>query len=96
MTRNELVLAVLKVGDASTAQIARLTGLNERACRARLRYLKNEGLSWSPERAVHRLTPRGRAVAADLPALNEQPPGEAVPAVPDGPPGSRLLRRRRH
>ena len=50
MTRNELVLAALAGGEASTTTIAQLTGLSERVCRYRFRWLIREGYAWSPER----------------------------------------------
>ena len=81
MTRNELVIAALAGGDVSTAAIAQATGLSERACRSRLRYLIGEGYAWSPERGWYRLTGRGRAIAADVPSLATSHALVAVPEV---------------
>lgn len=69
MTRDELLLAALAAGDASTAALVRLTGLMERTCRYGLRHLIAEGYAWSPERGTWRLTEAGRAVAWALPGL---------------------------
>ncbi len=66
MTRDELLLATLAEGAASTATVSRLTGLGERTCRYGLRHLIAEGCVWSPERGRYRLTARGRAIAAEL------------------------------
>ena len=66
MTRDELLLAALTAGEASTATLSRRTGLGERACRYGLRHLMAEGYAWSPERGTYRLTGRGRAIAAEL------------------------------
>ena len=96
MTRNELVIAALAGGDTSTVAIAQATGLSERACRSRLRYLIGEGYAWSPKRGRYRLTVRGRAIAADLPSLTTSPSTVAVPEVePDDRSGHGVLRRAR-
>lgn len=64
MTRNELLLAALAAGDASTAALVRSTGLTERTCRYGLRHLIAIGYAWSPERGRWRLTDAGRAIAS--------------------------------
>ncbi len=74
MTRDELLLAALAEGEASTATLSQRTGLGERTCRYGLRHLIVEGYAWSPERGTWRLTGRGRAIAAELGSL---------PPVPD-------------
>ena len=66
MTRDELLLAALSVGEASTATLSRCIGLGERTCRSGLRHLIAEGYAWSPERGTYRLTGRGRTIAAEL------------------------------
>ncbi|MFI5258865.1 MAG: hypothetical protein ACHQ01_04560 [Candidatus Limnocylindrales bacterium] len=97
MTRDELVIAALAGGDASTAAIAQAAGLSERACRYRLRHLIGEGYAWSPERGRYRLTVRGRVIAADVPSLATSRPPVAVPEmVPKDRPGHGFLRRHRH
>ena len=101
MTGNELVLAALAGGEASTATIAQLTGLSERVCRYRFRWLIREGYAWSPERGRYRLTARGRALAAEVPPLEvPSEPVTAPAAQPDADPRDRsghgFLRRHRH
>jgi hypothetical protein len=101
MTRNELVLAALAGGDASSASIAQLTGLSERVCRYRFRWLITEGYAWSPERGRYRLTARGRAIAAEVPPLaTANEPVTAPKADPkvdgDDRSGHGFLRRHRH
>ena len=101
MTRNELVLAALAGGEASSATIAQLTGLSERVCRYRFRWLITEGYAWSPERGRHRLTARGRALAAKVPPLEaSSEPVTAPAAKPDADlrdrSGHGFLRRHRH
>jgi hypothetical protein len=100
MTRNELVLAALAGGEASTATIARLTGLSERVCRYRFRWLITEGYAWSPCRR-YRLIARGRAIAAEVPPLKaSNEPVTAPAAKPDADlrdrSGHGFLRRYRH
>ena len=97
MTRNELVLAALAGGEASSATIAQLTGLSERVCRYRFRWLITEGYAWSPERGRYRLTARGRALAAEVPPLATYIESATVPEVdPDPRSGHGFLRRHRH
>ena len=97
MTRNELVLAALAGGEASTAAIAQLTGLPERVCRYRFRWLIREGYAWSPERGRYRLTARGRAIAAEVPPLATAGVPRAAPEVdPEAHSGHGFLRRHRH
>lgn len=78
MTRDELLLAALAEGDASTVTLRRLTGLGEHTCRSGVRHLIDEGYAWSPERGTYRLTRRGRAIAAELGPL---PPAGAIEAA---------------
>ncbi len=71
MTRDELLLAALAAGNASTAVLGRSTGLTERTCRYGLAHLVKTGYVWSPGRGRWRLTDAGEAIAAtllDLPA----------------------------
>ena len=101
MTRNELVLAALAGGEASSAAIAQLTGLPERVCRYRFRWLIAEGYAWSPERGRYRLTDWGRALAAEVPPLEaSSEPVTAAAAEPDADlrdrSGHGFLRRHRH
>lgn len=69
MARDELILTALAAGDASTAELAQVTGLTERTCRNGLRHLIAEGYAWSPRRGRWRLTEAGRAIALELPGL---------------------------
>ena len=66
MTRDELLLAALAEGEASTATLSQHTGLRERTCRYGLRRLIAEGYAWSPARGTWRLTGRGRTIAVEL------------------------------
>jgi DNA-binding HxlR family transcriptional regulator len=84
MTRNELVLAALAGGEASTATIAQLTGLSERVCRYRFRWLIKDAYAWSPERGRYRLTARGRALAAEVPPLEARREPVTAPAAGPG------------
>ncbi len=97
MTRNELVIAALAGGEASTAAIAQATGLSERACRYGLRSLIGEGYAWSPERGRYRLTARGRTIAAEVPPLATPIAPVAAPQPePEDRSGHGVLRRHRH
>lgn len=97
MTRNELVIAALEGGHASTAAIAQATGLAERACRYRLRWLIREGYAWSPERGRYRLTAWGRAIAAEVrPLAAPHPPAAGPGPDPGDCPGHGVLRRHRY
>ncbi len=66
MTRDELLLAALARGDASTVALAGASGLSERTCRYGLAHLRKRGYVWSPERGRWRLTDDGRAIAGSL------------------------------
>ena len=66
MTRDELILATLAGGDASTAALSSATGLSERTCRYGTAHLIKAGYIWSPERGRWRLTEAGRAIVAEL------------------------------
>lgn len=90
VTRDELILAALAEGDASTAAIAEMTALPERTVRAGLAHLRKEGLMLAPERGRYRLTGLGRTmseeVLADPGALRPAPADDAAPLEPtDGP-----------
>ena len=76
MTRDELLLAALARGDASTAALAQTSGLSERTCRYGLARLVKAGYVWCPERGSWRLTDAGRAIAATLSAATPAGPAE--------------------
>jgi hypothetical protein len=66
MTRDELLLAALAAGEASTAGLMRVTGLTERTCRNGLYHIMAEGYAWTPARGLFRLTEAGRTIASTL------------------------------
>ncbi|HEX9044434.1 MAG TPA: hypothetical protein VF802_05340 [Candidatus Limnocylindrales bacterium] len=66
MTRDELLLAALTGGEASTATLSRATGLGERRARAGIAHLTGVGYVWSPVRGRYRLTARGRTISAEI------------------------------
>ena len=91
MTRDELLLAALAEGDASTVALAGATGLSERTCRYGLAHLVKTGHVWSPERGRWRLTDAGRAIAGTLDepasAADEAGPGATnIPTTERGGP----------
>jgi DNA-binding IclR family transcriptional regulator len=72
MTRDEVLLVALAKAESSTAELAKVTGLSERACRYRLHHLIGVDYVWTPARGLYRLTPKGRTMAADLAMTSSQ------------------------